>query len=178
MAGSPPGGVLGASSGSFGISGGWCDSKCWKLEGVKQCKRMICTFKEQMQGSHSLEKSLNFSVSHWKVLEFSLTLNVVSGAWKIWVYLGVKTCGVCLCFPAIIFLACIDFSVASLYSLFCVTREFHRFLHRVWGENIFYMLFGYPRRNTNHSSEKLKVICIKRSVFYAIINYQFRNWKM
>ena len=35
MAGSPPGGALGASSGSFGISGGGCDSKCWKLEGVR-----------------------------------------------------------------------------------------------------------------------------------------------
>ena len=32
------------------------------------------------QGSHSLEKSLNFRGSSWKVLEFSLTLIIV--AWK------------------------------------------------------------------------------------------------
>ena len=37
------------------------------------------------------------------------------------------------------------------------------------------MLFGCPRQNINDSSEKLKVICIKRFVFYAIINYQFRT---
>ena len=35
------------------------------------------------------------------------------------------------------------------------------------------MLFGCPRWNITHSSEKLKVICIKRFVFYAIINHQF-----
>ena len=35
------------------------------------------------------------------------------------------------------------------------------------------MLFGCPRQNTNHSSENLKVIYIKWSMFYAIINYQF-----
>ena len=29
-------------------------------------------------------------------------------------------------------LFCVDFSVASLYSLFYVTREFHRLLHRGW----------------------------------------------
>ena len=48
------------------------------------------------------------------------------------VYLGVKTSEVFLCFLVIIFpwLYCVDFSVASLYSLFYVTREFHRFLHR------------------------------------------------
>ena len=53
-----------------------------------------------------------------------------------WVYLGVKTCEVFLSFVAIIFLGSIvvDFSVAYLYSLFYVTREFHRFLQRGWAK--------------------------------------------
>ena len=38
------------------------------------------------------------------------------------------------------------------------------------------MLFGCPRQNINHSSENLKVIYIKCSMFYAIIiNYQFKT---
>ena len=55
------------------------------------------------------------------------------------VYLGVKTCEVFLCFLATGYyfpwLYCVEFSVASLYSLFYVTREFHRFLHRGWAEH-------------------------------------------
>ena len=37
------------------------------------------------------------------------------------------------------------------------------------------MLLGCPRQNENHSSENLKVIYIKRSMFYAINNYQFKT---
>ena len=37
------------------------------------------------------------------------------------------------------------------------------------------MLFGRPRQNINHSSENLKVTYIKCSVFYAIIDYQFKT---
>ena len=37
------------------------------------------------------------------------------------------------------------------------------------------MLFGCPRKNINHSSENLKVIYIKCSIFDAIINYQFKT---
>ena len=37
------------------------------------------------------------------------------------------------------------------------------------------MLFGCPRQNINHSSENLRVIYIKCSMFYAIINYQFKT---
>ena len=37
------------------------------------------------------------------------------------------------------------------------------------------MLFGCPRQNINHSSENLKVIYIKCSMLYAIINYQFKT---
>ena len=36
-------------------------------------------------------------------------------------------------------------------------------------------LFGCLRQNINHSSENLKVIYIKCSMFYAIINYQFKT---
>ena len=41
-----------------------------------------------------------------------------------------------------------------------------------YAEKWFLMLFGCPRQNINHSSENLKVIYIKRFLFYAIINYQ------
>ena len=38
------------------------------------------------------------------------------------------------------------------------------------------MFFGCPRQNINHSSENLKVIYIKRSMFYAIVNSsQFKS---
>ena len=37
------------------------------------------------------------------------------------------------------------------------------------------MLFGCPRQNINHSSENLKVIYIKCSMFYVIINYKFKT---
>ena len=45
------------------------------------------------------------------------------------VILGVKTCEVFLCFITIVIscLYCVDFSVASLYQLFYITPEFHRF---------------------------------------------------
>ena len=36
------------------------------------------------------------------------------------------------------------------------------------------MLFGCPRQNINQSSENVKVIYTKCSMFYAIINYQFK----
>ena len=40
---------------------------------------------------------------------------------------------------------------------------------------VFLILFDCLRQNINHSSENLKVIYIKCSVFYAIINYQFET---
>ena len=40
---------------------------------------------------------------------------------------------------------------------------------------VFLMLFGCLRQNINHSSENLKVIYIKCSMFYAIISYQFKT---
>ena len=42
------------------------------------------------------------------------------------------------------------------------------------GKNIL-MLFGCPRQNINHSSENLKVIYIKWSMSYALINHQFKT---
>ena len=44
------------------------------------------------------------------------------------VYLGVKTCEVFLCFVAIVRVRAIV--LTSLFSLFYVTGECHRFLHR------------------------------------------------
>ena len=46
----------------------------------------------------------------------------------IWVYLGVRTCELFLCFVAIVRVRAI--MLTSLFSLFYVTGEFHRFLHR------------------------------------------------
>ena len=45
----------------------------------------------------------------------------------------------------------------------------------MWPGKCFLMLFGCLRQNINHSSENLKVIYIKCSMFYAIINYQFKT---
>ena len=44
-----------------------------------------------------------------------------------------------------------------------------------WPEKNVLMLFARPRENINHSSENLKVIYIRYSMFYAIINYQFET---
>ena len=48
--------------------------------------------------------------------------------YKFGVYLGVKTCEVFLCFVTIMFV--LSFVLTSLFSLFYVTREGDRFLHR------------------------------------------------
>ena len=37
------------------------------------------------------------------------------------------------------------------------------------------MRFGCPRQNINHSSENLKVIYIKCSMFHAIFDYQCKS---
>ena len=47
---------------------------------------------------------------------------------EIWVYLGVRTCELFLCFVRFVFLGI--FVLTSLFSLFYVTGEFNRFLHR------------------------------------------------
>ena len=39
---------------------------------------------------------------------------------------------------------------------------------------VFFDDFACPRQDMNHSSENLKVICTKCSMFYAVINYQFK----
>ena len=46
----------------------------------------------------------------------------------VWVSLGVKTCEGFLCFVTIMFV--LSFVLTSLFSLFYVTREGDRFLHR------------------------------------------------
>ena len=40
------------------------------------------------------------------------------------------------------------------------------------------MLFGCPRQNISHSSEKLNVIHIKRFLFYAVSNYNFNTGEL
>ena len=52
---------------------------------------------------------------------------------KIGVYLGVRTCELFLCFVVIVRVRVI--MLTSLFSLFYVTREFHRFLHRGRAKN-------------------------------------------
>ena len=55
---------------------------------------------------------------------------------KFRVFLAVKTCEVFFFFFYYFpWFYCVDSSVASLHSLFYVTREFHRFLHRGWAQN-------------------------------------------
>ena len=56
----------------------------------------------------------------------------VSNSWLVtcWIYLGVKTCEVFLCFVTIMFV--LSFILTSLFSLFYVAREGDRFLHRGW----------------------------------------------
>ena len=44
-----------------------------------------------------------------------------------------------------------------------------------WPGKSFFMLFGCPRWNINHSSENLKVMYMKCCMFYAIISYQFKT---
>ena len=48
--------------------------------------------------------------------------------WPVGVYLGVRTCEVFLCFVTIMFV--LSIVLTSLFSLFYVTREGNRFLHR------------------------------------------------
>ena len=40
------------------------------------------------------------------------------------------------------------------------------------------MLFGCPRQNINHSSEKLNVIHIKRFLFYPMSNYNLNTGEL
>ena len=74
-----------------------------------------------------------------RVSKFVYTCHITNKRENIRVHLGVKTCEGFLCFLAtgcyFPWLYCVEFSVASLSSLFYVTREFHRFLHRGWAEN-------------------------------------------
>ena len=37
------------------------------------------------------------------------------------------------------------------------------------------MRFGCPRQNINYGSENLKVIYVKCSMFYAVINHEFKT---
>ena len=52
---------------------------------------------------------------------------------EIGVYLGVRTCELFLCFVSIVRVRAI--MLTSLFSLFYVTGEFHRFLHRCRARN-------------------------------------------
>ena len=52
----------------------------------------------------------------------------VRSSLHVWVYLGVRTCELFLCFVPFVFLGFIV--LTSLFSLFYVTGEFNRFLHR------------------------------------------------
>ena len=52
---------------------------------------------------------------------------------KIGVFLGIRTCEVFLCFVAIVRVRAIV--LPSLFSLFYVTGEFHRFLHQGRAKN-------------------------------------------
>ena len=63
----------------------------------------------------------------WQISE-SMIGNTLSQPFR--VYLGVKTCEVFLCFVTIMFV--LSVVLTSLFSLFYVTHEGDRFLHRGW----------------------------------------------
>ena len=78
---------------------------------------------------------------------------------KFWVYLGVRTCELFLCFVAIVRVRVI--MLTSLFSLCYVTREFHRFLHRGRAEIL--VAAQPPKSNTftvNLSVIKKQTICL------------------
>ena len=64
-----------------------------------------------------------------------------------WVYLGVRTCELFLCFVAIVRVRAI--MLTSLFSLFYVTGEFHRFLHRGRAELFLSLITKAERWNKN-----------------------------
>ena len=64
----------------------------------------------------------------WTITSKKCTRAHVQENKSIWVYLGLRTCELFLCFVPFIFLGFIV--LTSLFSLFYVTGEFNRFLHR------------------------------------------------
>ena len=85
---------------------------------------------------------------------------------KSWVYLGVKTCEVFLCFVTIIFV--LSFVLTSLFSLFYVTRESDRFLHQGWAEIlswIIHILSNRSRVKIFKFTQKLEVWITAKSEF-------------
>ena len=70
-----------------------------------------------------------------------------------WVYLGVRTCELFICFAPFVFLSSIV--QTSSFPLFHVTREFNRFLHRGWAKflEITY-LYGYYIYTVNQVKNK------------------------
>ena len=69
----------------------------------------------------------------------------------IWVYLGVRTCELFLCFVAIVRVRVI--MLTSLFSLFYVTGEFLRFLHRGRAHNL------------QNSTSTLTVVLVTSGIF-------------
>ena len=96
---------------------------------TKQLKLILC----KLEGLETKLETVIETVSNLKTTVNKLENGVdkVQGDAKILrdgVYLGVKTCEVFLCFVAIVRVRAIMLS--SLFSLFYVTGECHRFLHR------------------------------------------------
>ena len=56
--------------------------------------------------------------------------------------------------------------------------EFSSTLNVVSWKEFFDAFNACPRQNTNHSSENLKVIYLNCSMFYVIINYQFKTGEL
>ena len=102
-----------------------------------------------------------------RYLRATLTLVGIKARRKVWVSLGVRTCELFLCFVTIVRVRAIV--LTSLFSLFYVTCEFHRFLHRGRAKSLLifstewrkigYKTMSYQGKNL-HALEKSQIILI------------------
>ena len=80
------------------------------------------------------------------------------------VYLGVRACELFLCFVAIVRVRVI--MLTSLFSLFYVTREFHRFLHQ--GRATFSLTYSpwlITSKLPNQRARKVLFTCVVYTIF-------------
>ena len=73
-------------------------------------------------------KLLEHKAHNVRTVVFSNYMFIFIYLFSLWVYLGFRTCELFLCFVPFVFLGFIV--LTSLFSLFYVTGEFNRFLHR------------------------------------------------
>ena len=83
------------------------------------------------------------------------------------VYLGVRTCELFLCFVAIVRVRVI--MLTSLFSLFYVTREFHRFLHRArakFNESAIVLVIALLRKFISETFSSFETFIMNMAFFH------------